>query len=165
MNSKERVYAALRHENPDRVPRFVWLGSEVVRSLSQKTGLSPIDLNLSFGNDVLQTWVSINGEMERDVPQGTVFVDEWGITWKRDGYYNMVVNHPLKDKNSQYILDYKLPDPHSMQRFERLEYLIENYGDRYFIGGDVSGVLFEPAYHLRGMEDLLVDMMEESECV
>jgi uroporphyrinogen decarboxylase len=101
--------------------------------------------------------------MAREVAEGEEFVDEWGNTWRREGYYNMVVNHPLKGKDADYIRDYQLPDPHAPKRFEKLEELIRDYGETHFIGADVSGVLFEPAYHLRDMEDLMIDMAMESE--
>ena len=161
MNSKERVYSALRGEKPDRVPRFVWLGTGTIKRLTKKLGVTPMELDLKLGNDILQTWVSINGEMARDVPDNTEFTDEWGITWKREGDYNMVINHPLKGKDAGFIQNCRLPDPFAPKRYEHLEYLIKQYGDRYFIGADVSGVLFEPAYHLRDMEDLMVDMAME----
>jgi uroporphyrinogen decarboxylase len=163
MNSRERVYSTLNRELTDRVPRFVWLGKGTVKRLTEELGLTPLELNLKFGNDILQTWVSINGEMEREVPDNTEFTDEWGITWKREGDYNMVANHPLKGKDLSFIKNYNLPNPFSAQRYDQLNYLIKEYGDRYFIGADVSGVLFEPAYHLRDMEELMVDMAMENE--
>jgi len=165
MNSKQRVYTALNFQEPDRVPRFVWLGTGTIKILTEKYGISPLELDLRFGNDILQTWVSINGEMSREVPEGLEFVDEWGITWKREGFYNMVTGHPLKGKDIGFIKNYPLPDPYSGKRYEYLEYLLKEYGDRYFIGADVSGSLFEPAYHLRNMEDLMIDMALEDEAV
>jgi len=163
MTSKERVIAALKHNKIDRVPRFIWMGGEVRRRLMTKYGLSPVGLEVKVGNDILQTWVSINGEMERDVPQGTEFVDDFGITWKRDGEYNMVIKNPLRGLDADAVRSYSLPDPHSPSRFTYLESLISEYGDEIFIGADVSGVLFEPASHLRNMEDLMLDMAMESE--
>lgn len=165
MNSKERIYSTLMHQKPDKIPRFVWLGTGTIKRLTKKLGLTPLELDLKFGNDILQAWVSINGEMARELPENTEFTDEWGITWKREGDYNMVASHPLEGKDIDFIRNYQLPDPFSPKRFEYLELLIKEYGDRYFIGADVSGVLFEPAYHLRNMEELMVDMaMESEEC-
>jgi uroporphyrinogen decarboxylase len=163
MTSKQRVLAALNHQEPDRVPRFVWLGGEVRRRLCACHNISPLELELKIGNDILQTWVSINGEMERDVPQGAEFVDSFGITWKRDGAYNMVIRHPLAGLDADALRAYELPDPRDPVRCERLDWLVANYGRDMLIGGDVSGALFEPAYHLRGMEDFLADLAEEND--
>jgi len=163
MTSKERVTAALMHRESDRVPRFIWMGGEVRRRMVSKNGSSSVEPEIKIGNDILQTWVSINGEMERDVPQGTEFVDDFGITWKREGEYNMVIKNPLRGSDIEGINAYELPDPYSSSRFTYLENLINEYGNNYFIGADVSGVLFEPACHLRNMEDFLLDMAMENE--
>jgi uroporphyrinogen decarboxylase len=163
MTHKERVYAALRHEKPDRIPRFIWLGNGTIHHLTEKLKVTPEELNLRLGNDVLQVWVSINREMERPAPEGSEFVDEWGITWRREGFYNMVVNHPLEGKDAGFIRAYPMPDPMAASRYEPLEQLLKEFGGEYFIGADVSGTLFEPAYHLRGMQDLLIDLIDESD--
>lgn len=162
--SKERVLAALRHEPVDRVPRFIWLGNALSHQLAQELGMTGEQLSLEYlHNDVVSTWVSINGEMERDVPQGTTFIDEWGITWKRDGDYNMVIRHPLAGLDAAAIAAYPFPQPQAPQRFAEFDRLKAAYGDTHLVGADVSGSIFEPAYHLRGMEELLMDMVCESE--
>ena len=163
MTSKERVLAAIRRQPVDRVPRFVWLGETVTRRLAEHYGVPEEDVTLAAGNDVLQTWLSINGQMERPAVQGERFVDEWGITWERSGYYNAVVVHPLAELEATEIAAYPFPDPLAPERFARLRYLLDTYGDTHFVGADVSGTLFEPAYHLRGMDNLLADMILESE--
>lgn len=47
MNSKERTLAALRGQEPDRVPVYVTVVSEVADLLSQETGIPPITLMLT----------------------------------------------------------------------------------------------------------------------
>ena len=163
MNSKERVYASINHKNPDRIPRFIWFGKETRKSLSEVMGVTSLEIDFKAGNDILQTWLSINGQMEKDVPDHTQFVDEWGITWKREGVHNMVAVNPMADMEADEIKAYKLPDPLAPERYTELEALISEYGNEYFIGADVSGSLFEPAYHLRGMENLMIDMAMDGE--
>ncbi|MDR1438891.1 MAG: methyltransferase, partial [Clostridiales bacterium] len=161
MTHKQRVAAALRHRKPDRAPRFIWLGDGVIERLTKKLGITPLELDIRLGNDVLQSWVSINREMERKVPDKSEFVDEWGITWRRDGHYNMVVRHPLAGRDAAFIKAYPLPQPFAADRFAELDGLLLKYGEEYFIGADVSGTLFEPACHLRGMEEFLVDLISD----
>ena len=163
MNSKQRVLATLNHQHPDRVPRFIWLGGEVRRRLRASLGVSNLELEFKLGNDILSTWVSMNGEMERDIPQGESFTDPFGIVWKRDGAYNNPVHHPLRGLDAVALRAHELPDPRDPARCERLDWLLANHGRDMFIGADVSGALFEPACHLRGMEDFLADLAEESE--
>ena len=164
MTSKERVAAALRFEPVDRVPRFIWLGNALGHQLEREKGITRAALDRDFlRNDVMQVWLSINGGMERDVPEGTQFIDEWGITWQRSGDYNAVIRHPLAEADADAIRRYPFPDPLSSARYEGLDALLRTYGDHYFIGADVSGSIFEPANHLRGMENVLMDIALESE--
>ena len=163
MNHRERVFAALRHRMPDRTPRFIWLGRGAIDRLSRELGVPPEKLDFWLDNDVLQSWVSMNREMERPAPEGSEFSDEWGITWRREGWYNSPVYHPLGGRDLDFIRNYPMPDPRCAGRFEQLDKLIHEYGNEYFIGADVSGTLFEPACHLRGMEEFLIDLAGESE--
>lgn len=161
MNSIERVYAAIRHQPVDRLPRFSWIGRGAGDNLRKALGSQADDIDELIGNDVKQTWLSINGEMDRPCEEGESFVDEWGIRWHRDGYYNAVISHPLADLEEEEILAYPFPDPDKPERYEYLQELIDKYGKEKFIGADVSGSMFEPAFHLRGMDNLMVDMATE----
>ena len=79
MTSKERVYAALQGEKTDRVPRYLWIGAGVAPALAAYYGVDLSELDDRVGNDVKQTWLSINREMERPAEEGERFTDEWGI--------------------------------------------------------------------------------------
>ena len=162
LTSKERVYRAIQHEQTDRPPRFIWLGEKAAQKIAEKLAIPEKDVNIHIGNDVLQTWLSINGQMERKAEPGESFTDEWGITWKREGCYNTVVINPLCNLSAAEIAAHPFPDPLAPERYTGLKRLLAEYGDSHFIGADISGTIFEPAYHLRGMETLLADMMLES---
>ena len=163
MTSKQKVYDALNFKNGISVPRFMWYSNKTKEQLEEKFNINGPELDIFMGNDILQTWLSINGEMERVVEENIKFTDEWGITWKRSGSHNMVIDHPLQNADIDTIKNYRLPDPLEPKRYENLEYLIENYGRDYFIGADISGTIFEPSYHLMNMEDLLIGMAYEDE--
>ena len=158
MTSKQRVLAAIRRETVDRVPRFFWVGDGAVGRLRKAYGVAPGQVDAFLGNDVLQTWLSINRQMTVPCADGASFVDEWGITWRRDGYYNTVARHPLAGLDADGIAAYPLPDADDPARYAELRRLIGEHGREYFIGADVSGTLFEPAYHLRSMEELMMDL-------
>ena len=158
MTSRDKVYRALRFEETPAIPRYVWYSSGALKNLSKKTGLAGEALEEFLGNDIKQTWVSINREMEREVPDRTEFTDEWGITWKREEPHNMVISHPLKDASLTALEKYSPPDPKAPDRFAGLDQLLENFGAQYFIGADVSGSIWEPSYHLAGMDDLLLSL-------
>ncbi|MEI7632894.1 MAG: uroporphyrinogen decarboxylase family protein [bacterium] len=158
MNSKQRVYGAIRRTAIDRTPRFLWFHPSLLDEFGRRFGTSGFATEAAIGNDILQPWVSINQSMARAAAEGASFTDDFGITWTRQGYYNMVTRHPLMDAGLGQIEYYRMPDPHDPGRFTELEQLLASFGNDHFIGADVSGSIFEPAYHLRGMEDLLVEM-------
>lgn len=161
MNSKERVYNTIHRKPVDRLARYIWIGRGAADNLKRTFGAAADDIDTLIGNDVKQTWLSINGQMEADCKEGESFVDEWGIRWHRDGYYNAVIEHPLANLGEEEIKNYPFPDPLKPQRYEYLKELLDKFGKDTFIGADVSGSLFEPAYHLRGMENLMIDMALE----
>ena len=158
MNSKERVYGAIRRTGIDRTPRYLWFHPSFLDEFGRQRGTTAFATEAAIGNDILQPWVSINQSMARAAAEGESFTDDFGISWKRQGYYNMVTCHRLKDAELAQIESYTMPDPHDPERFKELDQLLGSFGGSHFIGADVSGSVFEPAYHLRGMEDLLVDM-------
>lgn len=162
MTSKERVYAAIRRKPVDRLPRYLWFHPDILREAGERMGTTGFATEAALGNDVLQPWVSINGSMARWVEEGESFTDEFGITWTRRGPYNAVVHHPLADADEEAIRRYPMPDPCAPSRFEQLDALMARFGESHFIGADVSGSIFEPAYHLRNMENLLIDMMTDA---
>ena len=165
MTSKEKVYNALNFKEESFIPKFIWYSNKTKEFLEKKFNLHGPELEIYMGNDILQTWLSINGEMERDVKDNTEFIDEWGITWKRSGNYNMVIKHPLKNATLKNIEEYNLPNPLNPKRYEYFNFLINKYGQKYFIGADISGTIFEPSYHLMNMEDLLISMAYKDEKV
>ena len=120
MTGKVRVYNAIQRKPIDRLPRFIWVGKGAAENLSRAYGIKVEDADAFVGNDVLQTWLSINRQMNTDCEEGKQFVDEWGITWQRDGAYNAVVRHPMADFDATQILEYDFPDPYAKERYAEL---------------------------------------------
>ena len=163
MTSKERVKACIAGKSVDRVPFFMWYSRKTTENLAKALGIQSEEVDDALQNDVKQDWLSINKQMNVECAEGKTFVDEWGITWQRDGEYNTVVRHPLALASAEEIAAYPFPQAEIESRYIGLKNLMQRY-PTHFIGADVSGSIFEPAYHLRGMENLLMDMaMEEKE--
>jgi len=158
MTSKERVYCTLQHKEPDRIPLYIWYHPDVMHELGKELNASGRELELKLGNDILQTWVSINLYQSLPVPEGTTFTDEFGITWHRLGGYNMITHNPLGAASLDGYHEYNFPDPDKTERYDEIKGLLRDYGDTVFIGADVSGTIFEPCSHIRGMETLLYDL-------
>jgi len=151
-SSRERVMTALNPEEPDRVPIFVTITPQVTERLSRHLGIpeyshpdSPLaenrisyaELLTALGNDI----VAIGACSPADNPAreigGGLYTNEWGITYRRSGYYTEMVDYPLA--HAETVADvqaYPMPDPKAPGRFDHAARMVETYGREYAICGD-----------------------------
>jgi uroporphyrinogen decarboxylase len=166
MDSKTRLLTALDHQEPDRVPIDLWFTSEVEDRLSTENGgLRGAELRVALGHDLVMT-SSPNIGASYEVP-GTPeeYVCEWGVRWKwvtnaAGGRYTETVGHPLAA--AQDLVSYRMPDPLGprMQPIYRdARELVQRYGRTHCVFGSLYQTIFEAAWLLRGMENLLMDML------
>ena len=89
--------------------------------------------------------------------------DEFGVVWNRtiDKDIGTVVEYQLKDRS---LAGFAFPDPHDPRRYANLPSLLAAHADR-FRYVSIAFSLFERAWSLRGMEPLLIDMLEAPEFV
>jgi len=79
MNSRERVFTALQHQQPDRVPRFeIWIDA-LLSELDQK------DLPSAYVN-LRQDAVMMPSQTPTDSNAWQTGTDEWGRIWKNGMY-------------------------------------------------------------------------------
>jgi len=178
MNSRERVYKALRFENPDRVPRDLWAVPAIAmfRPDELKDALEHFPSDIVLPVDTAGTAVSAYGSLtgSSDTSQvlfrygpsprasGTAFVvgtyvDEWGCPWDvgEDGIAGEVKHPPLTDW--QKLDSFKPP-------WEVLEGANWDDVNRVCAGTDKFVVspwhmdLFERMQFLRGSEALYMDL-------
>jgi len=175
MNSKERVFAAIAHRSPDRVPVDYWAVPEVNETLLKKFGiekendlLNRLEVDLRY---VKPSYTSSefkeqpDGSLHRKLPDGTL-VDIWGVRRKKvnwgKGSYLEMIESPLRDASSvKEIENYAWPsvedfDYQSISRqckkCEDLAIILT--GDRLTTRASV----FKLAMYLRGMDKLLMDL-------
>ncbi|HOZ45425.1 MAG TPA: uroporphyrinogen decarboxylase family protein [Candidatus Hydrogenedentes bacterium] len=79
MTSKERVLAAINHEQPDRVPIQTYLTPEIHKVLVDHFGTN--DILPILGVDFRGVGPRFVGE-PKPIPEGCQFVDEWGTGYK-----------------------------------------------------------------------------------
>lgn len=162
MNSKDRVQAAADLKEPDRVPIFVTVVPEIESKLFKKYGLKGNDLLTYLGNDIVVTNIGVADSFAKI--QGADFkIDEWQIGWKNvrhpKGTYTEIVKRPLEKASMKELSDYSVPDASDDARYRSIYELKEKYKD-FSIMVDLSCTIFEISHYLRGMENLLIDMVE-----
>ncbi len=178
MKHRERVLMALNREIPDRCPMQISFTPEFAARLRKDMGLSDMDahnphgggntyeLERTLDEDILLTSVGwANSYYMDDKP----YTDEWGVGWNVQayetpfgvGHYTEICSHPLEDM--QKIDSYTPPDPTRPELYHASEHMIRDFKDEYWIVGVTVTTIFETAWALRGLEQLLVDMATEQD--
>ncbi|HOJ23470.1 MAG TPA: uroporphyrinogen decarboxylase family protein [Armatimonadota bacterium] len=156
MTHRERMYAALRHQQPDRCPYVI--------SLTQKAHAAFV---AHYGSDELLKRIdnSVAGVAAQPGPKerwlsDTVWQDEFGVQWDRsiDRDIGNVCNCVLPERDLSRL---ELPDPNDPAKFEGFADAVAAARKQgKFVQFGIGFSLFERAWTLRGMEALFYDMIE-----
>lgn len=174
MKSKERVAIALNHDEPDRIPVSALFVPEMQEKLSKHLGLDMnmtegsvalandlvCELGIRLGNDLVK--VQAGMESMFYVPGNDEYTTNWGVVLKRvensTGVYTENIRGPLQGDDS--LLDsYCIPDPLQSEIYEEPKRILAKYGNDYWTVGSVQISIFEAAAHLRGLPEVMMDMM------
>lgn len=161
---KDRVRGALNFEEMDRPPVSAAYVPEVSRQLRQVVGGTERDLGVAMGNDmVLLPQGFANGYYLKDEPE---YICEWGCKWRTvkntTGEYTEIFERPLE--NDPSLLDsYRVPDASDNARYEQDRETMRLYGKTHWMVGSTPCSIFEAAWGIRGLENLLVDMVLEKD--
>jgi uroporphyrinogen decarboxylase len=174
MTCRERALAAIKHQEPDRVPIDNWMAPEIQKKMMEHFGCENSEeflrfLGVDFRNNYGPSYV---GQTFRKYRDGTV-EDLWGVRRKtvtygegtdHEGTYSEVAESPLEAmKTVEEIEKYgrwASPDwwdyssvHQDCEKFHP-DYAVVNVGDRL----DRTAQL-KPMMYLRGMEQTLVDLI------
>ncbi len=161
MEKRAVVKTALRGEPPPHTPWSFRFTAEPKEALCRHYGCDASELIAHTGCHILELGSDI-GFFEEVATDH--FRDVFGVVWDRtmDKDIGMPADFLLKDPDD---LDHlKFPDPCDPRFFAGIEERIDRFPDRFRLF-DLGFSLFERAWTLRSMEDLLVDMIEEPEFV
>ena len=153
ISPRERVWQAIRHEQPASVPYQINLTIPARAKLEAHYGTQQLDDLL--GNHIVRYKSRLEYE---PLPQPGMFVDEWGVVWNKsiDKDLGVPANQVLSDRN---LAPLDVPDPLDPRRYAGLPAFFATHPHRFKLFS-VSFSLFERAWTLRGMEALMTDMVE-----
>ncbi len=156
---RERVLQAIRHEQPDRVPWYFTFTAPARKKAEAYYGTT--DLDTVLGNHMAKYRPLRRGAWQEIRPGH--WRDEFGVVWNRtvDKDIGVVEDYQLKTRS---LAGYTFPDPHDPSRFEGLASFAAAHADR-FRYVSLAFSLFERAWSLRGMTNLMIDMLEAPEFV
>jgi len=153
MTKRERVHAALRGEPVDITPWAFRFTREATETLKKHYGTD--DLLTVTGGHIVELGSDVGFFEEIG---DNLYRDAFGVVWDRSvekdiGFVQgQVLPEPTLD-------GYTFPDPADPRFFEPITKLLDAHGDcfrLYCIGFS----LYERAWTLRGMEDLMLDFIE-----
>lgn len=158
VTNRERVIAALEFEKPDYTPYSLGFTEQMFEKMIAYAGS---DYVYSIDNhihqfDLIKPQVEVGPER---------FRDEYGVVWNKSGV----------DKDIGVVDSLILEDPEDLDSFElppvdeafireKMELMMNTAGERFRLVG-IGFSLFERAWTLRGMENLLCDMITEPDFV
>jgi uroporphyrinogen decarboxylase len=194
MTPRERVVAALNHQEPDRVPLDIGGGAstsivvEGYDKLKEYLGVSgeTREMNKAFriarldegvmrrlGSDCRALGIKGPSRWKPPASEPGTFVDIWGITWRQafygDGcYYWELAGHPLAEASVADLERYPWPDPldpgFTAGLAEEARALYAETGYAIMADGGFKS-FWELGYMLRGLEQMLVDLALNPEFV
>ncbi|MHB1034837.1 MAG: uroporphyrinogen decarboxylase family protein [Pirellulales bacterium] len=175
MTCRDRVLAALAHQPTDRVPRLLYeevIGytPSVERMLREKcaprtprdyfdmdvTRVTPNPTNLPASR--FAPW--LGPDASDALASGEV--DEWGVRWRRGELEHFTrIESPLRGAREVAQLEqYAWPDLDQAYRFAGVRERVEAWHARGLAVAAFAGSIFEQAWYLRGMQELMVDLYE-----
>jgi len=178
MKARERVWAALNHEAPDRCPLQISFTPEFANRLradmhiddlqahNPHGGGNTYELERALGEDLLLTSVGWANSYYMD---DKAYVDEWGVGWDvhpyetpfGTGHYTEMVSHPLAADEA--INSYAAPDPSRPELYTDAAQAIRDFKDEYWIVGVTVTTILETAWALRGLEQMLLDLVVDTD--
>ena len=154
MTPRERVLAALRHEETPGVPYNFMFSPPAEQKLKAHYGVDDLQAHLDIH-------LYLYGRVGKPLyahpdTYGPHITDEFGVVWATSeidrGY---PVQHPLR---APTLEGYELPDPLAPERWEGVAEASRCHEGQFRIA--VVGDLWERAHFMRGLDALLVDLIE-----
>lgn len=156
MTRRELVLEALSHRAPQRLPYSLDLSDEVRARMRVYTGDEQFEQHAGsyLAQERNESFVDLGGGKFRDM---------FGVVWDKgvqEGDFGIVAQYPLLATS---LIDFRFPEPDEALIREKCERLCAQR-DRFTLY-TIGFSLFERAWTLRSMEQLLCDMLERPEWV
>jgi len=152
MTKREVVRRALLHERPPYVPWSFGFTVEARQKLIEHFGEEDLEDALQNHILILGSEIGFFEDVEPNLVQ-----DVFGVVWDRSidrdigNVRGCVLSEPTLE-------NYEFPDPLDRRFFDDIPDRIERFGDRFRVFS-IGFSLYERAWTLRGMENLLMDMV------
>jgi len=162
MTKRERVTAAVRFTTPDFTPHNLGLTQQAQDALTELTG-DPHYVEKHANNHIFDAYYM--GDPVETFPGSERFKDDFGVIWNKSGVdkdIGVIDNFVIPEPDVALIDTIPLPDIGVLHK--RYATLKDCKDDRFRIA-EIGFSVFERAWTLCGMENLLIYMVTEPEFV
>lgn len=165
MTSRERTLMALSHQEPDMVP--VCLAYETPEAIAEKYGKAPDEIVMR--QDIYSVCLKQPSphpkirEKYLDAIPADASIDAWGVArWMSSAGQSHAVVGPLKTMTTvEELEDFPFPDVGNNEHASGLAQKVAAFHDAGFaVQGAMSQTIFELAWAMCGMENLMVAFYE-----
>lgn len=151
------MIAALRREEPDRLPTLEWIISpKVIRAMTGQD--SEIEFIRRMGLDA----IAIGTNMKKEKVDDRHFRDEWGITRVSYDDYPNAVGHPVQDESD--LKKITVPDPDADYRFDDIRDAMDELKGEKAVVIRLRDVFSQPR-DLMGFENFLMGFYTQPDLV
>lgn len=158
MTPRERLIAAVRHQTTDFIPYHIEYSTGIKAAMMRELGAN--DLAAATGDHFSR--YSTRGKWEEIRPG--FCRDDFGVVWDRREDHDIGIPEAALTEQNLDMVDW--PTPESCSRLVGAEEFVkQTQAAGRFCSFGMALSLFERAWALRGMESLMIDMMEEPEFV
>lgn len=160
LTPRERLLRAFRHEEIDHLPTQVNYTNRQGDQMADFFGVTRAELPKRLGNHLVRVDIT---HAKRPSEDGTVLFDWWGAGFDtgEEGYF--VRDSPLAE--SLDLDAFPWPDPTAPGLLDDAMRIIAADGGEHFIVPNFGFSLFERAWSLRGLQQFLMDLIDEQDFV
>ncbi len=168
MNHRENLLAAMRREPCERVPfQFSMCDSqldELEKRTSTRDVVEAFDMPVRYialpAPKVMPDYRAFHKNADE-----LDFIDEWGVGHKRGSIAHFTHFYsPMADYDTpQQVLDYPYPDLLAQYRWDEFKIEVEKAHAQGRVAAYSAVQVFEFAWYLRGLDNMLADMLIDEE--
>jgi uroporphyrinogen decarboxylase len=171
MNRKERFFAAVRVQQPDRVPMFDFLFQEPLYEalIGHRPGAynakDAVALALALNHDAV--WLPFGGYngFQPTYLAADTYIDEWGTTYRKTPAswpIDAPIDYPIKSRED--LARYRSPDPTLAGRLAEIEAGKNAHHDHLALLGGITGP-FTTTWLLMGYERICYALYDDPKLI
>lgn len=164
MTQRENLLRAMRRQNPDYIPLYFQLCPSLQKAFEERTGKTDYEAYYGFDMRTFRLPPTQHPNdytpYHKNLPAGS-FIDEWGVGRVPGSvaHFNKMVSPMADFTDPQQVWEFPLPDMLADYRWEPLYEKVRRCKADGFAPIFRSVQIFEYAWFLRGLDNMLEDMI------